>query len=168
MLFFGRFSLEKGINTLVEAVHLLPDIPFVFAGAGPLEDIVNSCENVTNVGFKNYDELDLLIREAQFSICPSEVHENCPFSVMESEERGTPVLGTRVGGIPELISDGVNGRLFEHKDSRELAKIISELWENPQLVAQYSNECKKLDRDGLDEYYSKIIKIYEGEEQYES
>lgn len=162
VLFFGRFSEEKGINTLLDAVKNLPDIPFVLAGSGPLEDKVNELSNIRNVGFKTGDELDTLIREAQFSLCPSEVHENCPFSVMESEERGTPVVGARVGGIPELIDDGVNGRLFEQKNSKELAAIIKELWENSQTVEQYSKECLKLNRDGLPEYYDKLMTIYKG------
>lgn len=162
VLYFGRYSEEKGINTLLKAVQSLPDISFVFAGSGPFEDAVMSFPNVKNVGFKTGSELDTLIREAQFSLCPSEVHENCPFSVMESEERGTPVIGANVGGVPELIRDHVNGRLFEQKDSVELASIIRELWENPQTVENYSKECVKLDRDGLGEYYNSLIEIYEG------
>ena len=160
VLYFGRFSEEKGINTLIKAVRKLPDIPFIFAGAGPLEYKVNEQKNVTNVGFKIGIELDTLIREAQFSLCPSEVHENCPFSVMESEERGTPVIGARVGGVPELIEDKVNGRLFEPKDYKQLAEIIRELWDNPTTVEKYSRECLKLNRDGMAEYYEKLVKIY--------
>jgi glycosyltransferase involved in cell wall biosynthesis len=162
VLYFGRFSEEKGINTLLQAIRELPGIPFIFAGSGPLESKINEFQNIENVGFKTGEDLDTLIREAQFSLCPSEVHENCPFSVMESEERGTPVIGARVGGVPELIEDGVNGRLFEQKDYKTLAAIIRELWDKPQLVEQYSDECLKLNRDGLPEYYNKIMKIYEG------
>lgn len=160
VLYFGRYSEEKGLNTLIKAVQELPEIPFVFAGSGLLEKKVNELKNVTNVGFKTGDELDMLIRQAQFSLCPSEVHENCPFSVMESEERGTPVVGARVGGVPELIDDGINGRLFSQKNSKELATIIKELWENPEIVKQYSKECLKLNRDGLPDYYEKIIRDY--------
>ena len=108
VLYFGRFSEEKGINTLVETCNLLPDIQFIFAGSGPLEDKVNQLKNVKNVGFQTGDALDKLIREAKFSICPSEVYENCPFSIMESQQRGTPVIGASIGGIPELITDGVD------------------------------------------------------------
>ncbi len=162
VLYFGRFSEEKGINTLVEAVKLCPDIPFIFAGSGMLGDKVHALLNVTDVGFKTGDELDKLIREARFSLCPSEVHENCPFSVMESQERGTPVVGAKVGGVPELIEDGVNGRLFERKNSAELAYIVRELWNNPATVEKYKNKCKNLNRDGLEEYSAKMIALYDG------
>ena len=162
VLYFGRYSEEKGINTLIETVRMLPDISFIFAGSGPLEDKVNVLSNVKNVGFKTGEDLDTLIREARFSLCPSEVHENCPFSVMESQERGTPVVGVRLGGVPELIEDKLNGRLFERKDSKTLAKIIKELWYHPETVEQYRNECKKLNRDGMEQYYRKLMKIYRG------
>lgn len=162
ILYFGRYSEEKGINTLVEAVKLSPNIPFVFAGSGPLEEKINLLQNVTNVGFKTGEELDKLIREARFSICPSEVHENCPFSVMESQERGTPVVGASVGGVPELINDGVNGRLFERKDSNELATIIRDLWDDPLKVEEFRRECQLLKRDGVGEYCTKLINIYGG------
>ena len=162
VLYFGRYSEEKGINTLIETAKILSDIQFVFAGSGPLEDEVNKLENVKNVGFKTGTELDRLIQEARFSLCPSEIHENCPFSVMESQERGTPVVGVRLGGVPELIKDGVNGRLFERKDIDGLAKIIRELWEHPDIVEGYRQECCKLNRDGLEEYYNNLLLIYKG------
>jgi glycosyltransferase involved in cell wall biosynthesis len=72
-------------------------------------------------------------------------------------------VGARVGGIPELIEDMKNGRLFPHKDSAALAKIIRELWEHPELTEHYSAECRKLQRDGLPEYSEKLIQVYEGE-----
>ena len=82
---------------------------------------------------------------------------------MESQSLGTPVIGTRIGGIPELIEDRVNGRLFERKNSRELALIIQELWHAPEVVEQYRNECRKLNRDDLEAYCGKLLKLYTGE-----
>ena len=58
VLYFGRFSEEKGINTLVETCNLMPDIQFIFAGSGPLEDKVNQLKNVKNVGFQTGGALD--------------------------------------------------------------------------------------------------------------
>ncbi|WP_105303425.1 glycosyltransferase family 4 protein [Anaerolactibacter massiliensis] len=162
VLYFGRFSEEKGINTLVETCNLLPDIQFIFAGSGPLEDKVNQLKNVKNVGFQTGDALDILIREAKFSICPSEVYENCPFSVMESQQRGTPVIGANIGGIPELITNGVDGRLFRSRDSKQLASIIKELWNDPVETDKYAKACLNLERDDLEAYYNKLIPIYLG------
>ena len=86
---------------------------FIFAGTGPLEETVNGIKNIKNVGFQKGEALEKLIREARFSIYPSEWYENCPFSVMESQMYGTPVLGANIGGIPELIQVGKTGELFE-------------------------------------------------------
>lgn len=160
VLYFGRFSEEKGINTLVETCNLLPDIQFVFAGSGPLEDKVNQLKNVKNVGFQTGEALDILIREAKFSICPSEVYENCPFSLMESQQRGTPVIGANIGGIPELITDEVDGQMFTSKDFKQLASIIRKLWNDPDKVEEYAKACLKIDRDDIDSYYKKLMTIY--------
>lgn len=162
VLYFGRFSEEKGIHTLAAACEHLPEIPFVFAGGGPLEDKVNDLKNVRNVGFKTGDELDNLIREARFSICPSEVYENCPFSVMESQQRGTPVIGADIGGIPELVTDGEDGELFKSRDDKELSDIIKELWNNPQKTQKYAKASLNIKRDDLSAYYGKIARIYAG------
>ena len=160
VLYFGRFSEEKGINTLVETCNLLPDIQFVFAGSGPLEDKVNQLKNVKNVGFRTGDALDSLIREAKFSICPSEVYENCPFSVMESQMYGTPVLGADIGGIPELIRVGKTGELFKSGNSDDLKAKVRKLWTDKELCEKYSENCKEISFDTIDEYYNKMIKIY--------
>lgn len=161
VLYFGRFSEEKGIDTLVTTCNLLPDIKFVFAGSGPLEDKVNQLKNVKNVGFQTGDALDKLIREAKFSICPSEVYENCPFSVVESQQRGTPVVGANIGGIPELVTDGVDGELFTSKDAKELASIIKELWNNPTKVEKYTKACLNIERNDLKSYCDKLLLIYQ-------
>ena len=84
VLYFGRFSEEKGIGTLIKVCKELPDVQFFFAGTGPLEETVNGIKNIKNVGFQKGEALEKLIREARFSIYPSEWYENCPFSVMES------------------------------------------------------------------------------------
>lgn len=162
VLYFGRFSAEKGIHTLAEVCKLLPDIQFVFAGTGPLETEINCLPNVKNVGFQKGKDLDRLIREARFSICPSEVFENCPFAVMESQQRGTPVIGANIGGIPELIVDKEDGRLFESQDCKELAEVIKELWSDREKTQNFAKNCLNIKRDTLSEYYGKISQIYGG------
>lgn len=162
VLYFGRFSEEKGTRVLIDAARKLPDIPFIFAGKGPLEDEIKAVPNITDVGFKSGEELDTLVREARFSICPSTVYENCPFSVMESQQRGTPVVGSRMGGIPELITDNVDGNLVNAEDPNALANMIKALWNNPEKVAEYVNNCLKINRDDTSDYTKKIVKIYSG------
>ena len=161
VLYFGRFSEEKGIGTLIKVCKKLPDVQFIFAGTGPLEETVNGIKNINNVGFQKGDALEKLIREARFSIYPSEWYENCPFSVMESQMYGTPVLGANIGGIPELIQVGKTGELFESGNGKDLKEKIEKLWGDKKLCAEYSANCKDISFDTIDEYYEKIMKVYQ-------
>lgn len=160
VLYFGRYSEEKGINTLMEVCKMLPEIPFIFAGSGPLNNEVNKLTNVKNVGFQTGEALEKLIREARFSVYPSKWYENCPFSVMESLSYGTPVLGADIGGIPELVCEGKTGELFQSSNILDLKEKIQKLWNNRELIDQYSRNCLHSNFDHIDEYCSKILKIY--------
>lgn len=163
VLYFGRFSEEKGICTLIKVCKEMPDVQFIFAGTGPLEDDIKGISNIKNVGFQNGEKLEKLIREARFSIYPSEWYENCPFSVMESQMYGTPVLGANIGGIPELIQVGKTGELFESGNGKDLREKIENLWNNNELCQKYSENCKNIYFDTISEYYEKIMKLYKDE-----
>ena len=163
VLYFGRFSREKGIDTLIQVCKELPEIPFAFAGTGPLEEELAGVPNIQNVGFQRGQALEMLIRQARFSLCPSEVYENCPFSVMESQLYGTPVLGADIGGIPELIEEGKTGELFESGNAAQLKEKIKMLWENRDLTARYSENCAHIRFDDVDTYTEKLLKLYRGE-----
>ena len=160
VLYFGRFSEEKGIKTLIEVCKKLPDIQFIFAGSGPLEKSIEKVSNIKNVGFQKGENLEKVIREAKFSIYPSEWYENCPFSVMESQMYGTPVIGANIGGIPELIEIGKTGELFESGNVQDLEEGINKLWKNKDLLNEYCKNCKNISFDDIDKYYKKLVNIY--------
>ena len=162
VIYFGRYSKEKGIDTLINVCKDLPGISFIFAGTGPLKDKLKDVKNITDVGFQKGEALEKLIREARFSIYPSEWYENCPFSVMESQMYGTPVLGANIGGIPELIHDGVTGELFESGNGDELKNKITILWNNRELTDRYSRNCKNIHFDDVRSYTEKLLPIYKG------
>lgn len=161
VLYFGRFSEEKGVRTLIEAAKRLPEVSFIFAGKGPLESLLNGIDNIKNVGFKSGDELADLIRKARASVYPSEWYENCPFSVMESQLYGTPVIGADIGGIPELIKEGKTGLLFKAGDVDALCDCIHELWQDDARSKEMHEACKDLSFDTIDQYLEKLLKIYE-------
>lgn len=160
VLFFGRYSEEKGLRTLLAVCRSLPQIPFVFAGAGPLEPLLEGIPNVRNAGFLTGDELTELIGAARFSVCPSECNENCPFSVMESIMAGTPVLGADRGGIPELIEPDRTGWLFPAGDERVLREKIEALWAS-DLPEGCIERCRSVEFDDLDAYGQKLMRLYE-------
>lgn len=133
-LYFGRLSEEKGLGTLLNAARLCPNIPVKVAGGGPLEKALKtqaesqSLKNVEFVGFKTGDALRKLIAGCSFTVIPSEWYENCPMSVLESFAFGKPVVGSRIGGIPELIDEKADGLVFDPGNSEDLAGQMQKLW----------------------------------------
>ena len=119
--------------------------------------------NIQNVGFQRGQALETLIREARFSVYPSEWYENCPFSVMESQMYGTPVLGANIGGIPELIEPGKTGELFESGNAAQLKGKIQALWKNRELTDRYSENCADVRFDDVARYTETLMKLYKGE-----
>lgn len=161
VLYFGRYSEEKGVGTLLEVCKKLPEIPFVFAGGGPLEGQFTKCKNVTNAGFLTGEELKEMIANARFSVFPSEWFENCPFSVMESQSYGTPVVASEIGGTPELVRNGITGELFEAANAKALEEKIRKLWEDENLCRRYSQNCQNIKFDSVEEYCGKLLKVYQ-------
>jgi len=111
-LYFGRFSKEKGVETLLKAASKL-EYKLKLAGTGPLLDSLkheyNKYSNIEFLGFKSWDDLKIILQKAQFFIIPSEWYENNPLTIIESFALGTPVIGANIGGIPELIEENKTG-----------------------------------------------------------
>ncbi|MFR9166025.1 MAG: glycosyltransferase family 4 protein [Dysgonomonas sp.] len=126
ILYFGRISDEKGIPTLLQTVKDMPEVKLKVVGAGPLlEQFKNlNYSNVEFLGFKSGNELYDYVRKARFVVFPSECYENNPLSIVESLTLGTPVIGSNIGGVPELIKDSENGFLFEPKSVSSLKDAI--------------------------------------------
>lgn len=163
VLYFGRYSQEKGIGTLVQAAKALPEVPFVFAGSGPLEGLLDGVPNIKNVGFQTGDALEKLIREARFTVYPSEWYENCPFSVMESQMYGTPVIGADIGGIPELIRVGETGELFESGSVQDLKEKIQGIWKDGNKINRYEQACGELPFQNVNQYCDTLLCLISGE-----
>lgn len=164
ILEFGKLCRDKGTNTLLKACKRIPEVKFLFAGYGPAQEDIKNIPNAEYVGFKTGKELEMLIRKAKCSVYPSEWYENCPFSVIESQMYGTPVIGSRIGGIPELIREGETGELFEPGNVDELELVLKKVLFTPNLLEKYSNNCLDLKFETPETYYSSLMKIYGGNE----
>lgn len=160
VIYFGRYTKEKGVLSLMNVCKQLADIPFVFAGNGEYARELEKCKNIKNVGFKRGQELEKLVREARFSVFPSEWYENCPFSVMESQLYGTPVVASDIGGVPELVENGVTGELFEPGNEKELKDKIQSLWNNNNKLQAYTDNCRNKKFISLNEYAECLIGMY--------
>jgi len=129
-VYFGRLSAEKGIMTLLKAVKGLKNIKLKIIGDGPLQQQLedyagrNQLEGVEFTGRMDGESLKKAVSGARFVVVPSEWYENSPLAIYESMAMGKPVIGSRMGGIPELIEHGRSGYLFKAGDSVELRHWI--------------------------------------------
>ncbi len=161
VLEFGHLSRDKGTLTLLEVAKRMPNVRFVFAGYGAAEAEIAKVPNAEFVGFKTGNELKELISGAMCSIYPSEWYENCPFSVIESQMYGTPVIGSRMGGIPELIQENKTGLMFEAGNADDLEEKLRYLLETPGVLESYTENCKSVSFETPESYYLKTKKVYE-------
>lgn len=157
--FIGRLSHEKGVKTLISAAKELP-YKLVVVGGGPLTDALKAVAHptVVFVGFKQWDEIKDIVGKAKFSVIPSEWYENNPLSVIEAQCLGTPVLGARIGGVPELIEEGVTGMTFESRNVADLKEKIQTMWNASWNYEQIASQSQK--RYSAEKYYREIINIY--------
>lgn len=162
VLEFGHLSKDKGTLTLLEAARRMPETRFIFAGFGAAEAEIARVPNAEYVGFKTGEELEMLIRQAAVSVYPSQWYENCPFSVIESQMYSTPVIASRMGGIPELIQEGKTGELFTAGNADELEAKLRMLLSDPDRLAQYTLNCGNAQFESPDSYYNKLLGVYTG------
>jgi len=125
LFYYGRIERLKGVRTLIEAARLT-GLPLRIAGTGAwtyeMQAEIADLPNVEYLGFVTGEPLRRLVARARAVVVPSEWYENCPMSVLEAKAVGTPVIGTRIGGIPELVRDGIDGFLCDVGSSEDLAR----------------------------------------------
>ena len=120
----------------------------------------NDVDNISAVGFNSGDELKSLIRNAMFSVSPSECFENCSMSIIESLSLGTPVIGAKIGGTPELIVPNETGLIFESGNKDSLKEAILTLYNNPEVTTVMSEKCIELSQNTIEKYTDKLLEIY--------
>lgn len=128
-LFFGRLAQEKGVATLLRAAKQA-GIKLKIAGTGPEEEAVHALQtelqgDVEFLGYQSGAALHTLIQGARAIVLPSEWYENAPMSILESYGFGKPVIGANIGGIPEMIENGLTGWQFESRNVEDLAAVLS-------------------------------------------
>lgn len=129
LLAVGRLSVEKGFETLIRAAAAAPGVEIRIAGIGPEESRLKTLATslgakVEFLGFKRRDDLAGLRRHAVALVVPSVWYENAPLAVLEAMADGLPVIASRIGGLPELVQDGVNGFLVLPQDPDGLAGAL--------------------------------------------
>ena len=170
ILYFGRLDTAKGVLFLLDVAKNIPGIKFKLIGnyankaiEKEIKDVLIKC-HLTNVrisGYKEGKRLHKIIRGSFFVIVPSLWYENQPYSIIESLTLGKTVMASKIGGIPELIKDGVNGLLFRPGDVDDCRRKIMRLWNKPRLVSkmEYNTQTSKAIYNP-ENYYRRLIIIY--------
>lgn len=168
-LYFGRLSREKGILNLINAFSKLNNGLLYIAGEGPekdnIEEIIkeNHLENrIKLLGFLNKEEMREVTRKCKFVVAPSIWYENCPYTVLETLAIGKPIIGSNMGGIPELVNNNENGFIYKYDDINELSEKMNILFNNKELVDEFSKKSKELAKEkySKEKYYENLIDIY--------
>lgn len=168
-LYFGRLGREKGILTLVKAyAQAKVEKPLYIVGTGPVKEQIEQLitekglqDRVKLLGFKSGQELKDIVANALCVCLPSEWYENGPYSIMEAQAVGRPVIVSRNGGLPELVEDGVTGYIVNPKDAEDLAEklVLCEKktdWDTERII-QWAKQK-----------YSPENYVYELEKEYQN
>jgi glycosyltransferase involved in cell wall biosynthesis len=165
-LYFGRLSKEKGLLTLLAAFEK-SDFKLKIAGTGPLQDeVVNYSNRNSNIEFYGHQSgsaLTDLIKGSSFIIVPSEWYENNPMTVIEAYANGIPVIGARIGGIPEIIVDKKTGFLFESRSMPELVNALTfakQLTQNEYIEMSLKARAFAEQNFSSATHYQKLMQIY--------
>ncbi len=165
--YVGRLSPEKGLLTLVEAVKGL-EIELKIIGEGPSKESLsryageNQIDNVVFLGYRSGDALTEEIRNSLAVVVPSEWYENNPLSIIEAFALGKPVVGARIGGIPEMVRDGETGYTFTPGNSPELREAITRITRDRNRVVEMGRNARKFVEvnNNPEKYYHRLMEVY--------
>jgi glycosyltransferase involved in cell wall biosynthesis len=150
LVFFGAGLPRKGAMHLLQAVRALSDPSRaeinIYGGMGPADQerlggFLGSAPQAVRdaIHFRggfSQDDLEGILRDADAAVLTPRWEDNGPQTVFEALSAGLPVLGSRVGGIPDVVEHGRNGLLVEESDTRALAAAIERLIDEPGLLAR--------------------------------
>ena len=167
-LYIGRLESYKGVKTLLKAAAIAKEIPLKIVGEGTEKNsLLDFCResNLTNVEFVGYlsgEKLNQMLHNCGYVIVPSEWYENYPYAVMEAMAAGKAVIASRLGGLPEMIEDGITGYLFAPWDEKDLAYKMRIIHGDNLLRNKMGNAGRDRAKILYDQefHYEKIMEIY--------
>jgi glycosyltransferase involved in cell wall biosynthesis len=167
-LYMGRLESYKGVKTLLNAARHASEVRVKIVGEGSQKDSFVSMakelkiENVEFTGYLSGNALNDVLHNSRYVVVPSEWYENYPYAVMEAMAAGKPVIASRIGGLPEMIEDGVTGFLFEPGNSADLAERMQKLMNDGEMRKWMGLAAKRkaLERYNQDHHYRHIMDVY--------
>jgi glycosyltransferase involved in cell wall biosynthesis len=165
--YFGRLALEKGVGTLIQAAAAAK-VKLRIAGTGPESEVLMDLAKRTGadiefLGFVSGPPLWQWLRGARAVVLPSEWYENAPMSVLEAYACGKPVIGARIGGIPEMVKEGNTGLLFESGSVADLQFALRSLADMPDTqLSEMGRTAREYVADTFtaERYYSEMLALY--------
>lgn len=167
-LYFGRLIDEKGVNVLLDAAALTPEIPVMIVGDGPELPALQAqaerlkLDNVKFLGAKWGAELNTVLQGCRFVVVPSLWHENFPYVILQAFAMGKPVVGSNRGGIPELVEHGQRGLIYEATNPEALAAAMLELMQDETKTWKMGEEAKRYANAEFNDahFYERLMQIY--------
>lgn len=166
----AQFIQRKGHKYLLEAIpeilSIHPTVRFLFFGKGPLEGELRTmskdlgiADSVIFAGFR--DDLDRYMGCFDLLIHPA-LMEGLGVSLLQAAAAGIPIVATWVGGIPEIVADGVNGYLVPKGDSKSLSGAVIKILSDNDLAARLGNKGRKIAqlRFSIDSMVEGNLKVY--------
>ena len=165
-VFVGRLTTQKGLPVALEALREVSDAQLVLVGDGPerdrLRQLAGSLGVTRRVSFAGALPRDGVLRRlagARAALLPS-LWENLPHAAVEALSVGTPVVATTVGGVPEVVHDGVNGLLVPPGDAAALAAAMRRVVEDDALRDRLAAGAKpSVEAIGREPTYTRLEQI---------
>lgn len=166
VLYVGRLSAEKGVETLLKAhAAMKHPVPLVIVGTGPMEERLRAQASslVTFAGYCSGDSLWDKIRESSCLVVPSEWYENAPMTVLEGMAFAKPVVASRIGGIPEQVVHEETGLLFTPGNVEELTHALDSMMASADMRQKMGMAGRaRLEREfTLETHNQKLLSLYE-------
>ncbi|MFZ2071226.1 MAG: glycosyltransferase family 4 protein [Halobacteriota archaeon] len=167
ILYVGQVSKHKGVHILIYAFQQLKyeNVRLHIVGKGAdvdeFKNIAESDQRILFHGFVPDEELMRFYKKANVIVVPSIWYDNSPTVIYESFINGTPVIGSRIGGIPELIEEGKNGFSFEAGNVDKLKEILVSLIKNPaELISLERGALESVKNYNMEEHIKKLEDLY--------
>lgn len=173
LLFVGRLERIKGVEFLIQAassiVKAFPQTTLTIVGDGREKTYLLNLtkklqleKHVQFLGWIGNKELDAYYKKASIIVVPTVSSEAFGLVILEAMRVGRPVIGTNVGGIPEIIDDGVNGYLVEPENPEQIAEKVMKLFSEEKLLKELGrNARKKAEAFSIEKHVDHLGKIYE-------